>query len=176
MAENVPEDSGPDEFPPESLAAIEAAFAALDQHLLPRLEIAPIGRRHARIRMGDKTEPFVAKVRDYLQTDPDLMPSYADRPRFERAVGRLDILKPYQRRLAQYKKMVDDSVGIAGSDAMEGALPYYKASGDAAKKKWPRAVTIHADLSQRFPRRPRQKRVAPADAAAEPPQTPGAED
>ena len=176
MAENVPEDSGSDEFPPEALTAIDAAFATLDQYLLPRLEIADPRKRRHRIRMGDKTEPFVDKVRDYLQTDPDLMPSYADRPRFERAVVRLDILKPYQRRLAQYKKMVDDSVGIAGSDAMEGALPYYKASGDAAKKKWPRAVTIHADLSQRFPRRPRRKRVAPADPVADAPETPDTED
>ena len=176
MAESMPEDSGSDEFPPEAIAAIDAAFAALDRYLLPRLEIAPIGRRHARIRMGDKTEPFVDKVRDYLQTNPELMPSYADRPAFERAVGRLDILRPYQRRLAQYKKMVDDSVGIAGSDAMEGALPYYKTSGEAAKKKRPGAVTIYEDLSQRFPRRTRQKRATPPDPPADRPETPDAED
>jgi len=89
MGENVPNDAASDDIPPESIVAIDAAFAAFDEHLLPHLKLYGPGEHRARVRMGDVSEPFVGKVADYVETHPEFMPSYVDKPAFQRAVRRL---------------------------------------------------------------------------------------
>jgi len=158
MGETVPNETASDDIPPESIAAIDGAFATLDEHLLPHLKLYGPKERRKRPRMGDRTEPFVSKAADYSETHPEFMPAYVDKPAFKRAVRRVGTLRPYQRRFDQYKSMVDDSMGIAGSDALMGALPYYKTTKEAAKNKQPAAMTIADDLGERFAaKRPSKK-------------------
>jgi hypothetical protein len=168
MGETIPKDMASDDIPPESIAAIDAAFATLDEHLLPHLESSGSDDRRRMARMGDKSEPFVSKAADYSQTHPEFMPGYVDVAAFQRAIRRIDLLRPYQRRFDQYKSMVDDSVGIAGSDALNGALPYYKTTKEAAKKKQPAAVTIAQDLAERFAANRSSKKPAPQPSARRP--------
>lgn len=169
MTDNVPADSDPGDLSPEASAAIDGAFETLDLHLLPILESAGTDDGRGRARMGERSEPFVGKIRDYLVTNPEFMPPYADTPAFQRAVKKIDALRPYQRRFDQYKSLVDDTVGNAGSDALEaGAHPYYKTVAEAAKYKQPAAVTIYEDLSSRYARRRSPKKTA-APAAKKPP-------
>ncbi len=168
MADAIPNDLDSGDIPPDSVAAILSAFALLDQHMLPHLRSAGTDDQRNMMRMGEKNEPFVGKVSDYLETNPEFMPSYANKDGFKAAVSRVNALKPFQRRLDQYKSMVDDTVSMNGGLALEGALPYYTTTREAAKRKQPAAVTIYQDLRTRFIRKRPAKPAAPAAAAAKP--------
>lgn len=177
MGETVPNDSDSGGLSPEATAALDGAFAVIAQYLLPELESSGTEDRRKRARMGDISEPFVSKVRDYSESNPEFMPPYADQSVFKRAVAKIEALRPYQRRFAQYKSMLDDTIGIAGSDALdEGALPYYKTVKEAAKKKKPAAATIAADLGMRYAALRGPRKAAPAASQEPPADPPGSKD
>ena len=147
---SLPDPSSSDVIPPEAIAAIDAGFAAFDQYLLPYLASVGTGER-VKYRMGDKSGPFVDKVAAYMETHPEFIPPQVDKASFLRNVARLEALKTCQRRFDEYKRLVDDSVRVTGSDVMtDGALPYYKSSKEAAKSGMPGAATVAEDLGERF--------------------------
>ncbi len=108
-------------------------------------------------KMGDATIPFVEKVLDYAQSNPEFTPAYMN-------VGDLKIdfeavkdLNTIYRPLLQLQDSLNDSIMLSGSEAYIVALSYYNSVKMGAKMNIPGAKAIYDDLKKRFAKSPRKK-------------------
>ncbi|HEY6530611.1 MAG TPA: hypothetical protein VIZ65_18130 [Cellvibrionaceae bacterium] len=101
--------------------------------------------------MGDKTQAFVSKAREYASQNPSLVPSFLDLAAFEVDWQAVELLTRLQRQLAPLADNLNDSLALSGSEAYQAALIFYRNVKMAARAGVPKAKTIEVDLSNRFP-------------------------
>ena len=142
----------------KDLNASNDAVEVLQKHIVPYLETLPEEEKKELARMGDKTVAFVTKALEYCKTNPSLVPPYLDMEEFERDMDSITKLLGVYRPLLQIVKLLDDSITMAGSDALSAALTFYNALKGAARANVPGADTIYNDLSARFPGRGKGKK------------------
>lgn len=135
----------------KDLDAIRAAVEALRTTLLPYLTTLSAAERQKLSKMGDKSVAFVTKAYEYGQKNPALVPSYLDMAELAADVGLVETLRELSQGLLPITDAIDDTMLLAGSDAMQGALTFYNNAKVAAKAKAPNAATIYEDLAERFP-------------------------
>lgn len=138
-------------IPAADLKDIQAAITTLTTKLGPHLiTLSSIDRKEIP-KMGDKTQAFVAKAREYATQNPDLVPGYLDLAAFEIDWKAVEVLTSLQRQLAPLADNLSDSLALSGSEAYQAALIFYRSVKLAARAGVPNAKTLEADLSNRFP-------------------------
>jgi len=152
-------------FSPEVLQAASAAVQQIQTSVVPQLISLGTENRRTMPRMGDKNEAFVVKVLAYAISNPEFLPAFVDVGEFQKDVDVIEALRPLRRALGLIVDLLDDTLALAGSEALMAALPYYKAVKAAAKLGHPGAQTIADDLAARFAAQGRTARSA-AKAAA----------
>ncbi len=115
-------------------------------------------RKNPFSRWGDKTVATVQKVEDYTETNPEFTPSYMDNPEFAKDVAVVTDLSPLRNLSQQLFSDLDDTITIAGNEALLAALLYYGAVKEAASKGVATAKPIYEDLSARFTKRGAKKK------------------
>jgi hypothetical protein len=136
--------------PPEVLqAAIAQQQAAVDT-LRPYLVALGTMDRRKMPRLGDKNEVFVLKTLAYATSNPEFMPTFVDVGEFKKDVDVMQALRPVVRLAVQFVDLLNDTIGLAGSEALQASLPYYSTTKTAAKMGQPIAMTIAADLGAQF--------------------------
>ena len=136
----------------EDLKRTLAAIGEIEAVLKPYL-IALKPEERAKIpKMGDKSIPFVEKITEYCQSNPQFVPSYMN-------VGDLNIdfqavsdLNLLLRPISQLANGLSDTILLSGSEAYSNSLTYYNSVKEAAKKNVPNAKTVFEDLKKRFER------------------------
>ena len=137
-------------IPDADLQAVQAAVQTLQAKLVPHLvNIAPDEKR-ALTKMGSKSVDFVSKTLTYANTNPQFKPAFVDIDSFSSDVTAFGVLRSLQQPLSQVADMLDDSMAVTGSDAMNAALAYYQSVKTANKMNMPGAATITDDLAIRF--------------------------
>jgi hypothetical protein len=109
--------------------------------------------RRELFKMGDKTVATVSKVKSYLETNPEFMPSYMNRDEFAKDERLVQQLTPLLNMMEQLKTDTEDTVLLAGSEALTAALMYYGTVKEAAAKGVATAKPIYEDLKARFAKR-----------------------
>jgi hypothetical protein len=144
-------------IPPEVLAQaqanIEAAIASLTPYLLP----LTAAERHGLPKMGDGSLGFVSKARDYAHQYPALCPSYLNIADFDIDMTDATGLRRLHVVAKQLSDGIDDTVMVAGSEAYQAALVFYKAVKAAAAQDISGAKEVYNDLKARFPSIKRKK-------------------
>ena len=110
-------------------------------------------------KMGDKTVATVQKVKSYVDTNPEFVPSYMQVTEFTKDETITTILTPLQNVAFQLASDIDDTRLLAGSEALSEAMFYYGSVREAANKGVVQAKPIYEDLKQRFSKK--SKKVAP---------------
>jgi hypothetical protein len=91
--------------------------------------------RHEMLKMGEKPLMFVEKAHDFARQNPTLVPAHLDMDAFdvdfEDAHGLWTLLNTIQ----QLEEGVDDTEMIAGSEAYQSALVFYKSVKMAAARR-----------------------------------------
>ena len=100
--------------------------------------------------MGSKSVDFVSKTLTYANTNPQFKPAFVDIDSFSQDVTAFGVLRSLQQPVSQLADMLDDSLALTGSDAMNAALAYYQSVKTANKLNVPGAATIADDLATRF--------------------------
>ncbi|HMU65529.1 MAG TPA: hypothetical protein PKE57_00210 [Cellvibrionaceae bacterium] len=138
-------------IPAADLQDIQAAITTLTTKLGPHLITLSSADRKEIPKMGDKTQAFVGKAREYASQNRDLVPGYLDLAAFEIDWKAVEVLTSLQRQLAPLADNLSDSLALSGSEAYQAALIFYRNVKMAARAGVPNAKTVEADLSSRFP-------------------------
>jgi hypothetical protein len=138
------------DIPDEDLQAVQAAVQTLQAKLVPHLVNIGPDEKRALAKMGSKSVDFVSKTLNYATTNPQFKPAFVDIDAFSSDVAAFGVLRSLQQPVTQLADMLDDSLALTGSDAMNAALAYYQSVKTANKLNMPGAATIADDLSTRF--------------------------
>lgn len=125
--------------------------------LAPYLQGLTADERISIFKMGDKTVATVQKTKSYVDTNPEFVPAYMDKTEFLRDEAVVSQLNPIANLASQLTTDVEDTVMIAGSEALYSALLYYGQVKEASNKGIPTAKPIYEDLSKRFSKRTKKK-------------------
>jgi hypothetical protein len=137
-------------IPPSDLQIVKDALATIQTTLEPYLiALTPEDRRKL-LKMGDGSEPFVAKVMDYAVSDPQFLPPYVQFAEMKKDWEAVTGLLPIFRTVQQLENNLSDTVMLTGSETFDASLSYYNSVKMAAKMNVPNAKTIYEDLSKRF--------------------------
>jgi hypothetical protein len=124
--------------------------------LAPYLQGLTTEERKSLFKMGNKTVANVQKTKSYVDTNPEFVPGYMDKTEFLKDEAIVSLLSPISNLALQLATDVDDTVMLAGSEALQAAMLYYGQVKEANSRGIPTARPIYEDLSQRFSKRTRR--------------------
>ena len=105
------------DFTADTLAAIDAALAALETGLAGLLALTP-DQRQGLTKMGDKSEAFCRKADAVFGENLAILPANFDLAAYRRDLATLDALRPRLARLSKLSQRGDDTQMAVGSDLM----------------------------------------------------------
>ncbi|WP_317932032.1 hypothetical protein [Halioxenophilus sp. WMMB6] len=111
-------------------------------------------------KLGERTVAFVDKSYEYGRNHAELVPQFLDFQALDRDMRAVRMLGELTRLLRPLLDNVDDSLTLAGSEAYQAALVFYRSVKVAAQSQVPNAKSIADDLSVRFPGRGRGANTA----------------
>lgn len=129
---------------------IEAAIGVLAGLLSPMLIALDNDDQKSLSKMNDRSIPFVEKVVQYVDSNPEFVPPYVDIAEFKKDFETFTNLREFVRPLLQLVGNLEDTTILSGSDAYEVARAYYKSVQQGAKMNVPDAQAIYEDLKPRF--------------------------
>ena len=129
--------------------------------LAPYLQGLTAEERETLFKMGDKTVATVQKVKSYTDTNSEFVPNYMDKPEFLKDEAVVTVLSPVYNLTTQLSSDINDTMTLAGSEAITAALLYYGSVKEAASKGIATAKPIYEDLSERFTRKGSKKTPKP---------------
>lgn len=121
--------------------------------LAPFLQGLTSKQRQDMFKMGDKTVATVQKTKSYVDTNPQFVPNYMDKPEFLKDEAVVTQLNPITNLAKQLYVDTSDTVMLAGSEAIKQALFYYGSVKEAQTKGVATAKPIYEDLKERFARK-----------------------
>ena len=118
--------------------------------LQPYLQGLTAEDRQGLYKMGDKTITTVQKVKSYLDTNPEFASSYMDKAEFLKDEALVTALNPLKNLSTQLTSDLEDTIMLAGSEALTASLFYYGTTKEASDKGVATAKPTYEDLRQRF--------------------------
>lgn len=144
------------EIPPGDLQAIKDAVAVLQTKLGPLLIALTSDQRRDRAKMGEASRPFVEKVLEYIRSNPEFLPAFANPDEMDRDWKAHEELSPIFNALNQLLSNLSDTLLELGSDLMKPSNVYYNQAKMGVKMDVPNAKPIYADLKVRYERKPKK--------------------
>ncbi|PIF45399.1 hypothetical protein CLU96_2404 [Chryseobacterium sp. 52] len=138
------------EIPQNVLNDVSQKLQECKTLLAPYLQALTAEQRKALFKMGDKTVATVQKVKNYLETNPEFTPVYMDKTEFLKDEAVVTGLDPLGNLAHQLATDIEDTVMLAGSEALVASMLYYGATKEAASKGVATAKPVYEDLKQRF--------------------------
>ncbi|MFY8127552.1 MAG: hypothetical protein ACOVMM_04185 [Chitinophagaceae bacterium] len=140
-------------------AAIVAAINTLVSKLQPYLSTLTDEERKGGLKMGARDVSFIQKADAYGAQYSTQIPAFISLPNLKEDVGAINKLNEYLRPLATLQRSVEDTIMLAGSEAMEAALLVYAAIKTCAANNIDGAPEAANDMKERFPGKPRKVAV-----------------
>jgi hypothetical protein len=129
---------------------INLAITTLAHLLEPLLIALDADDRRRLAKMSDKSIPFMQKIAQYVDSNPEFVPAYVDVPEFKRDFKTFMDLREVLRPVLQLVGNLEDTTILSGADAYDVGRAYYKSVQQAANMNVPNASTIYEDLKPRF--------------------------
>lgn len=118
--------------------------------LAPYLQALTPEQARSLFKMGDKTVSTVQKVDDFVETNPEFVPGYMETAEFRKDSQVVKQLAPIHAVVEQISSDLNDTIMLAGSEALMNALLYYGSVREASAKGVASAKPIYEDLKPRF--------------------------
>lgn len=141
-------------------AAIVAAINTLVAKLQPYLTTLTDEERKGGLKMGARDVSFIQKADAYGAQYSTQIPAFVSLPNLKEDVVVVNKLSDYLRPLATLHRSMEDTIMLAGSEAMEAALLVYAAIKTCAANNIDGAPEAANDMKERFPGKPRRQVVA----------------
>ncbi|OWP83978.1 hypothetical protein BWK59_07655 [Flavobacterium davisii] len=146
-------------IPEELIESVTQKLQECKTALAPYLQGLTIEERSSLFKMGDKTVATVQKTKSYVDTNPEFVPAYMDKTEFLKDEALVTVLSPIANLASQLTTDVNDTVMLAGSEALQASMLYYGQVKEASNRGIATAKPIYEDLSQRFMKRPSKKKT-----------------
>lgn len=157
-------------FTQEEITKITGALTIIETTLKGKAVNLTPEERQLYGKLGDKTENFIKKVRDYMEQDPKLIPFYLDKAEFDKDISARQAMMPLLNRVTAIYEMLDDTSKLISTDVYNAAIAYYRNIKLISQQNVPGTTNIYQDLSNQFPGRSSQVPEQPKT-----PQTTGTE-
>lgn len=144
------------EIPQEVVDTVKEKLQECKAALAPYLQGLTAEERSTLFKMGNKTVATVQKTKSYVDTNPEFVPAYMDKTEFLKDEAVVSLLSPIANLSSQLSADVNDTIMLAGSEALQASLLYYGQVKEAQSKGIVTAKPIYEDLSQRFAKRTRK--------------------
>lgn len=145
------------EIPPADLLAVKDAIAVLQAKLGPFLIALTADQRKGRTKMGEASKPFVEKVLEYIRSNVEFLPAFANADEMDRDWKAHQELNPVYNQLNQLVSNLSDTLLQLGYDLMKPSNAYYNQAKSGVKMDVPNAKPVYEDLKVRYERKPRKK-------------------
>ncbi|HEX2955953.1 MAG TPA: hypothetical protein VHO70_03950 [Chitinispirillaceae bacterium] len=150
----------------EQIERIMNAFNSVLEILTPIcVTLTPLQKQQI-LKMGPATIPFVNAVNLHAQQCPQFVPSYIDAAELNKDVIAVKDLTMMYNLLAKIMQLLEDTIMLAGSEAMVASLPFYQSVKVAAKNNAPGAEVIYNLLKELLPQFRRKSSGSPEVTAA----------
>ncbi len=147
------------EIPTTVISEVTQKLQECKTLLAPYLQGLTSKQRQDMYKMGDKTVATVQKIKSYVDTNPEFVPSYMDKPEFLKDEAVVTQLNAITNLAKQLYTDTSDTVMLAGSEAIKQALFYYGSVKEAQSKGVATAKPIYEDLSERFARKSSKPKI-----------------
>lgn len=137
-------------IPQADIDAINLAIQTLADKLQPLLIALEVEDRQSLAKMKDKSVPFIEKIVQYVETNPEFVPVFLNTDEMGKDFNAFTILNGFLRPLTQITRNLEDTAMLCGSEAYLAGLVYYSSVKQAAKINVPKAQAVADDLSVRF--------------------------
>lgn len=141
------------EIPQETAQTVLNNLQEAKNALAPYLQALTADDRSSMFKMGDKSAPTVQKIKSYIETNPEFAPGYMDTVEFLKDEAVVAQLTPIVNLLRQLTADTEDTLMLAGSEALKSSLLYYGQVKEAHNKGVASAKPIYEDLKKRFSKR-----------------------
>lgn len=138
---------------PKDYSAAQKKLQEVEEILKPYLVDLTPEERKAMPKMSDRSAPFVEKVNEYANTNPELGPAYLDIEELEVDIQSVRDLNQLAQQVHKLRSGLGDTVMRAGSEAYVASLAYYNSVKGAAKLNVPGAKLVYDDLKAHFENR-----------------------
>jgi len=138
-------------------ADITAAISTLQAKLVPFLKALTDDERRMVLKMGDKSIAFVQKASAYADQYTDQLPGFLQLPELKKDVETVTVLNEYCQELSLINRMMEDTIMLAGSEALEASLVVYTSIKIAAKNNVGGAQEAFNDMKVRYSAQGRRK-------------------
>ncbi|GAA0879630.1 hypothetical protein GCM10009119_25980 [Algoriphagus jejuensis] len=115
--------------------------------------------RRTMLKMGDGSGPFVDKVLDYIDSNPQFLPAIIDPKEMKKDWKTWNQLVPILRLVDQLQSNLSDTIMEAGSELYADCLGYYGGTQFGVKMNYPDAKPIEEDLAKRFAGQGKRKKT-----------------
>lgn len=142
------------EFTTQEVNSVNNRLDVVKQTIEPQaINLTPKERqRYAKINY--EMNVFVDKVRAYMVSNPNLVPSWLDVAEMDKDIAAREVLTEWHNKLTELLEMVDDTNMLLSTDVYHSALAFYNNVKQASVNNVPGTTTIYQDLQQQFPGRP----------------------
>jgi hypothetical protein len=145
----------------EQIGTVLSALNTVHGMLAPICVTLTPDQRQQILKMGPATIPFVNAVSSNTQQNPQFIPSYVDAAELVKDVTAVKDLTTISNMLAKIVQLLDDTIMLAGSEAMVASLPIYQTIKLAAKNNVPGAEVVYNVLKELLPQFKRKASGSP---------------
>jgi hypothetical protein len=146
MNSNIHNQSIPQDKLEETLRKIDEASNILRQYL----HTLTVEDRQTIFKMGDKSLAFVEKTSELAGSNPQFCPPYFSLAKLHIDLDDATGLRTLSNRLQQFSREIDDTMMLAGHEALTQSLTFYNAVKQAARDNIPGAQPLFDELKKRF--------------------------
>lgn len=138
----------------EEVKKIDEALTSIEEVIKKKfISLTPEERRQYG-RVSDKTEDWIAKVKESMEQNPDLVLKHIDVQEYNNDFEIRRLLIPLVNKLERIFDLFEDTNMLLGADPYHNAITFYKGLKAAATTDAPGTKTVYNTLSARFPGRP----------------------
>jgi hypothetical protein len=149
-------------IPAGDLKQIKEAIAVLQAKLEPNLISLTVEERKNLNKMGEVSRPFVEKVMEYVEINPEFKSPYNNVEEMNKDWTLINQLGSVFNILNQICSNLDDTLLEAGAEVLDQANKYYGSVQIAAKDGMPNSKKVYEDLAVRYERRSKRRGGDPA--------------
>jgi hypothetical protein len=144
---------GPIKLSADDKIAIANALNVLTTKLQPYLVALSPNERNNLPKINDSTFSFLNKATEYAATNPEFTPIQIDVDVLASDVNTVAALRSIAGVLEQTITYLNDTILLAGSEALVASLSYYNSVKHAAQKGHAKAKPIHEELKKKISRK-----------------------
>lgn len=138
-------------FTAEELQELDTHLAAIETLLKAKcISLTPDERKEYG-RLGNKSENWLRKIVDYLQTQPSLTPGFVDTPEVLADFNARRSIQPREARINAIADLLSDTSLLLGTDLYHACIAYYRNISMAAQQNVNGAKAVYDDLAEQFP-------------------------